>query len=76
MGGGVYLAQGFGGDQGVDLGGGYRGMAQQFLDHAHVGAAFQQVRGEGVPQRVRGNVPVDLRPLRGVLAGWSRRFAG
>ena len=29
-------------------------MAQQFLDGAEVGPALQEVRGEGVPQRVRG----------------------
>ena len=50
---GVHLAQLVGGDQRVDLRGGHRGVAEQLLDDAHVGAAVEQVGGERVPQRVR-----------------------
>ena len=32
-------------------------VAEQFLDHTQVGAALQQVRGEGVAQRVRADPP-------------------
>ena len=49
----VDLAQPVHRDQGVDLGGGDRRVAEQFLDHPDVGPAVEHVRGEGVPQRVR-----------------------
>ena len=47
-----HLGQAVGGDVGVDLGGGDVGVAQQGLDDAQVGAAFQQMGGEGVAQDV------------------------
>ena len=47
-----HLGQAVGGDVGVDLGGGDVGVAEQGLDDAQVGAAFQQVGGEGVAQDV------------------------
>jgi len=37
----------------VALGGIEPRMAQQFLNAAQIGAPLQQVRGEGMPQRVR-----------------------
>ena len=40
-----HLGQTVGGDVGVDLGRGDVGVAQQGLDHAQVGPAFQQVGG-------------------------------
>jgi hypothetical protein len=40
-------------DVGVDLRGGDVGVAQQQLHHAQVGAVVDEVRGEGVAQRVR-----------------------
>ena len=49
----VDLAQPVDGDQRVDLRRRHRGVAEQFLDDADVGAAVEQVGGEGVPQRVR-----------------------
>src|SRR3954453_11826116 len=51
--GGVDLAQPVDGDQCVDLRRRHRGVAEQFLHHADVGTAVEQVRGEGVPQGVR-----------------------
>ena len=39
-------------DVGVELGRRQVGMAQEFLHRAEVGAALQQVRGEGVPEQV------------------------
>ena len=36
----------------VDLRGGQRRVAQQLLHRAQVGAGVEQMRGEGVPQRV------------------------
>ena len=47
-----HLAQAVAGDVGVDLGGGDIGVAEQGLHHPQVGAALQQVGGEGVPQDV------------------------
>src|SRR5215218_1765385 len=44
---GVHLAQPVDGDECVDLGGGHRGVAEQLLDDADVGAAVEQVGGEG-----------------------------
>ena len=49
-------------DQGVDLRGGDRRVAQQFLDDPDVGPAVQQVRGERVPQRVRRYVGSGVQP--------------
>ena len=62
---------------GVDLGRGHVGMAEQRLDHAQVGAARQQVRGEGVAQGVRrdprrveaGEPAPGPSPARGTPAG-------
>src|SRR5690606_37995169 len=47
--------------------GGDRCVSEQLLHHAHVCAAFEQVRGERVPQRVRGNVGFDPCALGGDL---------
>jgi hypothetical protein len=53
---------------GVDLGGGDVGVAQQGLDDAQVGAAFQQVGGEGVAQDVGADrLTVDAGGDGGVL---------
>src|SRR5262245_15079355 len=41
-------------DAGIDLRGRERGVAEQFLDRAKVAAAGQQMRGKGVPERMRG----------------------
>ena len=40
-------------DVGIDLGGGDVGMAEQSLQHAQIGPALEQVRGEGMAQDVR-----------------------
>ena len=45
-----------GGELRVALGGGEPLVAEQFLDGAQVGAFFQQMRAEGVAQRVRVHV--------------------
>ena len=42
---------------GVDLGGGDVGMAEEFLDHAEVGAALEQMTGEAVAEFVGGDGP-------------------
>ena len=76
VGGGVHLAQPVGGDQRVQLGGGHRRVAEQLLDHPDVGAAVQQVGGEGVPQGVRADVPRRGPPARRPPAARSRRSAG
>src|SRR3954468_1570987 len=49
----VRLAKTVDGDQRVYLRGGHRGVAEQFLDDAHVGAAVEQVCRVRVPQGVR-----------------------
>ena len=56
------LAEAVAVDVGVDLRGGDVGMAQEVLDDAEVGAAREQVRGEGVAQEVG----VDVLQARGV----------
>src|SRR5580692_3310662 len=53
VGGAISADQAFGVDFGINLRGGQRGVAEQFLDRADVAAAGEQVRGEGMPQRVR-----------------------
>ena len=64
--GGEDLAQVVDGDQRVDLRGGHRGVPEQLLDHADVGAAVEQVGGERVPQRVRRDVAGDAGPVGGL----------
>ena len=44
---------------GVDLGGRQVGVAEQFLHGPEVAGRFQDVRGERVPQLVRGHVLVQ-----------------
>ena len=48
------------GGVGVLLGGGERGVAEEFLDGAEISAVGEQVSGEGVAQRVRVEIPVDV----------------
>ena len=49
----VQILQPLARDVGVDGGGGDVGMPQQHLHRAQIGAVVEQVRGEGVAQRVR-----------------------
>src|SRR6266540_2736383 len=53
----VHLAPAAVGHVGVELGGREIGMAEHLLDAAQVGSAFEQVRGEGVPEQVRMHAP-------------------
>ena len=46
----VNLHQAVDADMGVFLGGGERGVTEQLLDGAQVGAPFQHVGGEGMPE--------------------------
>src|SRR3954453_10420634 len=55
MGGSVRVAKAGRIDASVDLGGRDRGVAEQLLDRAQVGAALEQVRGEAVAQGVWGD---------------------
>jgi hypothetical protein len=50
---GIHLTQPLDRDEGVDLRRRHRGVAEQLLHDAHVGAALEQVRRERVAQRVR-----------------------
>ena len=52
MGGEVGLAPALVGDVGVDLGGREVGVAEHLLDAAQVGAALEQVGGEGVAEQM------------------------
>ena len=62
VGGDVDLAEPVHRDQGVDLGGGDRRVAEQFLDHPDVGASVEHVGGERVPQRVRRHAGHRVKP--------------
>src|SRR5580692_2304438 len=53
VGGAIGADEAFGVDLGIDLRGRQRGVAEQFLDRADVAAAGEEVRGEGMPQRMR-----------------------
>jgi hypothetical protein len=53
MGSGVGLEQMLAVDLGIALGGREARMAEQLLDGAEIGAGAEQMRGEGVPQRMR-----------------------
>src|SRR6185437_16500319 len=46
------------GDAGVTLRGGKRRMAEQFLDGAKISSIVEQVRGEGVTQRMRMEIRI------------------
>ena len=41
------------------------GMSQKHLDDAHVGVALQQMRGEGMPERMRRPIKRRVRPMLG-----------
>ena len=53
------IAEAPAGDVGVNLSGAYVGVAEEFLDHAQVGAMLEQVGREAVPEGVRGDVAND-----------------
>lgn len=55
----VDLFHAFGGDVGVDLGGGETGVAEEFLDAAEVCAVVEEVGGEAVAELVRGDAERD-----------------
>src|SRR5919108_5459205 len=60
MGAVVDAAESFGVDMAVDLGRGERRVAEELLDRPKVGAAFDEVRGEGVTKAVRvGHQPTE-----------------
>src|SRR5687767_14729533 len=59
----VYLPQILSVHVGIDLCRRDVSMSQHLLDRAQIGAAFQQVRGEGMPQRVWINTFADPGPL-------------
>ena len=48
------------GQMGVDLGGGYVGMSQQFLNRPEVGAAAQHMSGEAMPERVGTDFSIQV----------------
>src|SRR4029078_8894471 len=52
----VHLAQTLARDLGVDLRGRDVGMAEHGLHRAQVGAAFEEMRGEGMPQAMRADL--------------------
>jgi hypothetical protein len=56
-------------DVGVDHRGAHILVAEELLDRADVVTALEQVRGEGVAQRVAGRVLGDAGALDGVLDG-------
>lgn len=79
VGGRVGAAEAFGGDVGVDLGGGELGVTEHFLDAAEVGAGVEQVGGEAVAEFVRRDSRVqpggqEMR-FQSVLEGTRRQGA-
>ena len=54
----VDLFKALDGDVGVDLGGGERGVAEQFLHTAQIGAGVEQVGGKTVTQAMRRQLGV------------------
>ena len=50
-------------------------VAEQHLNDAHVGALFEQVRGEAVPQDVSGDAFAEAALFGSVAAGLRNRFA-
>ena len=43
-----------------------QGVPEEFLDDPHVGPALEEVRGEGVSERVGRDALADARPTGGV----------
>ena len=63
----VDLAQMLPRHEGVDLGGRDARVTQQLLDDPNVGTSFEQMRREGVPERVQRDAAIDARrPRRSV----------
>src|SRR5918995_1719289 len=60
----------------VELGGGNVGVPEHLLHRAEVAPAGQQVRGEGVPQRVRAHLAVEPRRARVALDDLVQPLAG
>ena len=60
-------------DVGIDLRRRHVHMPEQVLDAADIGPAFQQVRGETVPQRMGGDPLVDLGLARRLANGPLKR---
>ena len=67
----VDLTQLLDGHHRVDLRGRHGGVAEQLLDHADIGAPLEQVRGEGVSEGVRRDVPGQTGAFRGSGALWN-----
>ena len=65
---GLVVAHGAGRDLQVSRGGGQAAMTHQQLDPAHVGAGLEQVRGERMTQRMRGDGLRSTGAAAGVLA--------
>lgn len=72
----MHLAQSLAGDVGVNFRGADAGVAEEFLDHAQVGAVLHQMRGEAVSQHVRRNVARDAGALNAVLDPQPERDGG
>jgi hypothetical protein len=60
MAGGIDLAQGIYRHEGINLGSGYRGMPEKFLNYSNVGPALEKVGGKRMPQGMWRNLPHDL----------------
>lgn len=63
----VDLAQPFGGDVGVDLGGGKIFVAEHFLDAAQIAAPIQKMRCETVSKRMWTNSPMKTGAQRTIM---------
>ena len=72
----VDFAQASSGDVRVNFRGADGGVAEQFLDHPQVGAVFEQVRGETVPQHVRRNVARDAGEAHARLDAFPQTHGG
>jgi hypothetical protein len=64
-----YRTDGLGGNTGIERGGVELGVPEQDLDDADVDILLQQVRGEAVAQRVRGDPLADAGGLRSLMNG-------
>ena len=61
---------------GIDLGGGYVGVAEEGLDGAEVGAVFEEVGGEGVADDVGSDLSGDTGLYRVALHDALDRAGG
>src|SRR5262245_3603635 len=69
----VNVPEAVSGDMGVNLSRADIGVAEQFLDHAKVGAVFQEMRGKAVARQGGGDIALNSRAADAALDSQPHR---